>query len=103
MYQVVLCNCPNIENAKAIATHLVQEKYAACVNIIPNVMSIYRWEEKIECEQEIQLLIKTESVKFHIVCKEIKRLHQYETPEVIALNIQQGDKGYLNWIKESLL
>jgi periplasmic divalent cation tolerance protein len=102
MYQAVLCTCPNMENAKQIASHLVEEKYAACVNIIPNTTSIYRWQEQTQCDEEVQLLIKTESVKFNLVCGEIKSLHQYDTPEVIALNIQQGDKEYLNWIKESL-
>ena len=99
----MLCTCPNERIAKTIATHLVQKKFAACVNIMPNITSIYRWQDKVEYDQETQLLIKTDSVKFHMVCEEIKQLHPYETPEVIALNIQQGDKGYLNWIKESLL
>ncbi|GAA6204666.1 MULTISPECIES: divalent-cation tolerance protein CutA [Thalassotalea] len=102
MYQVVLCTCPTMTSAKEIATHLVQHKLAACINIIPNVMSIYRWQNVIEHSEEIQLLIKTESVKFDIVSREIKRLHPYDTPEVVALNIQQGDTHYLNWIKESL-
>ena len=102
MYQIVLCTCPSMESAKEIATYLIQQKYAACINIIPNVVSIYRWQDTIEHSEEIQLLIKTESVKFNIVCSEINRLHPYDTPEVIALNIQQGDAHYLNWIKESL-
>ncbi|MEW6990438.1 divalent-cation tolerance protein CutA [Colwelliaceae bacterium 6441] len=102
MYQVVLCTCPNMDSAKTIAKQLIKKKYAACINIIPNVISIYRWQEDIECSEEVQLLIKTESVKFNIVCNEIISLHPYDTPEVIALNIQQGDKHYLNWIKESL-
>ena len=102
MYQVVLCTCPSIESAKEIAMLLVQKKYAACINIIPNIISIYRWQDTIELSEEVQLLIKTESVKFNIVCSEINRIHPFDTPEVIALNIQQGDAHYLNWIKESL-
>lgn len=102
MYQVVFCTCPNEDVAKEIATHLVKQKYAACINIVPNVTSVYQWEGNIECDNEVQLYIKTESMKFGIVSQEIKKLHPYDVPEIIALNIQQGDKDYLNWIKESL-
>jgi len=101
-YQVVLCTCPNSQKAKEIAKSLVHKKYAACVNIIPNVTSVYRWQDNIECDDEIQLVIKTTKDKFNTVCDEIKRLHPYDTPEVIAMNIQQGDEAYLNWITESL-
>jgi periplasmic divalent cation tolerance protein len=102
MYQIILCTCPDIECAKNIAQHLVEEKYAACVNIIPNVISVYRWGNKIESDNEIQLIIKTQTDKFNDVADEIKRLHRYDTPEIIAMNIQQGDNHYLNWITESL-
>jgi periplasmic divalent cation tolerance protein len=91
-----------MDNAKNIAQQLVQEKYAACVNIIPNIISVYRWQENIECDSEIQLIIKIHANKFNEVADEIKRLHRYDTPEIIAMNIQQGDNNYLNWITESL-
>jgi periplasmic divalent cation tolerance protein len=97
-----MCTCPDINNAKLIAQHLIKERLAACVNIIPNVISIYRWQDAIECDKEIQLIIKTQSDKFNEVANEIKRLHRYDTPEIIAMNIQQGDNSYLNWINESL-
>jgi periplasmic divalent cation tolerance protein len=102
MFQVIMCTCPDINNAKLIAQHLVKERLAACVNIIPNVISIYRWQDTIESDEEIQLIIKTQSDKFNEVANEIKRLHRYDTPEIIAMNIQQGDNSYLNWINESL-
>jgi periplasmic divalent cation tolerance protein len=102
MFQVIMCTCPDINNAKLIAQHLIKERLAACVNIIPNVISIYRWQDAIECDKEIQLIIKTQSDKFNEVANEIKRLHRYDTPEIIAMNIQQGDDSYLNWINESL-
>jgi len=91
-----------MESAKMIAKHLVKEKHAACVNIIPNVTSVYRWQDKIECDNEIQLIIKTRIDKFNDVADEINRLHRYDTPEIIAMNVQQGDDNYLNWITESL-
>jgi len=102
MFQIILCTCPDIECAKSIAQHLVKEKHAACVNIIPNVISVYRWQDKVESDNEIQLIIKTQADKFTDVANEIKRLHRYDTPEIIAMNIQQGDDNYLNWITESL-
>jgi len=102
MFQIILCTCPDVKDAKLIAQHLVKEKLAACVNIIPNVISVYQWQDSIECDDEIQLVIKTQTDKFNDVADEIKRLHRYDTPEIIAMNIQQGDNSYLNWITESL-
>jgi periplasmic divalent cation tolerance protein len=102
MFQIIMCTCPDMKSAKIIAKHLVQEKHAACVNIVPNIISVYRWEDNIECDDEIQLIIKTQTTKFNDVANEIKRLHRYDTPEIIAMNIQQGDNSYLNWITESL-
>jgi len=102
MFQIILCTCPDIESAKAIAQQLVEKKHAACVNIIPNVISVYSWQDKIESDNEVQLIIKTQTDKFNDVADEIKRLHRYDTPEIIAMNIQQGDNNYLNWITESL-
>jgi periplasmic divalent cation tolerance protein len=102
MFQIILCTCPDVNSAKLIAQHLVKEKLAACVNIIPNIISVYRWQNNIECDDEVQLVIKTQTDKFNDVADEIKRLHRYDTPEVIAMNIQQGDNSYLNWITESL-
>jgi periplasmic divalent cation tolerance protein len=58
MFQVIMCTCPDINNVKLIAQHLIKERLAACVNIIPNVISIYRWQDAIECDAEIQLIIK---------------------------------------------
>lgn len=102
MFQIILCTCPDFESAKLLAKHLVTNKHAACVNILPNITSIYLWQDKLECETEVQVLIKTTAEKFAYVRDEIKRLHRYDTPEIIAMNIQQGDNDYLNWITESL-
>ena len=101
-YQLILTTCPDEQVAKTIAQHLVQEKLAACVNIIPNLISVYSWEGEIQCDNEVQLLIKTSSEKFALLNARINELHPYEVVEVIALNIQQGDIPYLNWITESL-
>lgn len=102
MYQLVLTTCPDENVAKAIAKHLVTNKFAACVNIIPNITSVYCWENELHCDNEVQLLIKTCSTQFSKLTKEINQLHPYDVVEVIALNIQQGDKHYLNWITNAL-
>ncbi|WP_448214195.1 divalent-cation tolerance protein CutA [Colwellia sp. MEBiC06753] len=102
MYQVVVCNCPTQSSAEEIAQALVSQKLAACVNIMPNVTSIYQWQGKIEQDSEVMLIIKTSRALFAEVAELIKQLHSYEVPEIIALDIQQGDSDYLNWIANSL-
>ncbi|MBU2893663.1 divalent-cation tolerance protein CutA [Colwellia sp. D2M02] len=102
MYQLVLTTCPNEQVAKGIAQHLVSEKLAACVNIVPNITSIYSWQDEVHCDTEVQLLIKTSNDKFEKIKQHINTLHPYEVVEIIALNIQQGDEHYLNWISNSL-
>jgi periplasmic divalent cation tolerance protein len=102
MYQVVLCTCPDEKTAHAIANMLVSEKLAACVNIFPNVTSVYMWEKKLESASEVKLFIKTEASKLDILSQRIADIHPYDVPEIVALNIQQGNNDYLNWITESL-
>ena len=102
MYLLVLCTCPDNDVAELISRVLVESKLAACLNILPAVTSVYRWQDNVEFAAEVQLLIKTTSEKYHLLEEKINNLHPYETPEIIALNIQQGDKHYLNWITESL-
>ena len=102
MYQLVLTTCPNETVAENIAQQLVTEKLAACVNIIPNITSIYSWQGEIHCDNEVQLLIKTDEKTFATLNERINQLHPYDVVEVIALNIQQGDQHYLNWITNSL-
>ncbi|WP_057830439.1 divalent-cation tolerance protein CutA [Colwellia sp. TT2012] len=102
MYQLVLTTCPNETVAQNIAQQLVTEKLAACVNIIPNITSVYYWQGELQCDNEVQLLIKTDENTFAALNERINQLHPYDVVEIIALNIQQGDKHYLNWISNSL-
>jgi periplasmic divalent cation tolerance protein len=102
LYQLVLTTCPDETVAKNIAQHLVTEKLAACVNIVPNITSVYSWQGELHCDSEVQLLIKTNETKFLMLNDRINELHPYDVVEIIALNIQQGDKHYLNWITNSL-
>ncbi|GAA5132507.1 divalent-cation tolerance protein CutA [Thalassotalea piscium] len=102
MFQLILCTCPNEQVAKEIATCLVEEKLAACVTLLPNVTSVYRWQEKVECQNEVQLIIKTKKDKFNQLSDRINVLHPYDVPEIVAVNVHQGNLQYLNWISESL-
>lgn len=98
---VVIVSCPNSLSEK-IAKPLVQEKLAACVSIIPEVKSIYTWQNELCSEAESLLLIKTHRGKFSALEKRIKELHTYQIPEIIALSIESGHQPYLKWLNESL-
>ncbi len=102
MYQLILSTSPNVEIAEQIAQALVTDKLAACVNILPEIKSIYTWQGKIASEQEVQLIIKTKVEMFTAVSDKITQLHPYDVPEIIALDITQGYQPYLHWIDESL-
>ncbi len=95
---VTLCTVPDREVGERIARVLVEERLAACTNLLPGVASTYRWEGKIEQANECLLLIKTTGARFEALKNRIKTLHPYETPEIIALPITHGDDSYLKWI-----
>jgi len=95
---IVFCTCSSREEASKLAHSLVCEGAAACVNIVPAVESVYRWEGKIESAQEILLLIKTTRSQFAALRELIVKLHSYETPEVIALPVTDGLAKYLAWL-----
>jgi periplasmic divalent cation tolerance protein len=102
-YQIILCTCPNSETATHIAQHLVAAKLAACINILPGITSIYEWQGEVETAQEQLLLIKSCQTHYAMIEAEIKRLHPYELPEIIALSIETGFPDYLKWINSCLL
>jgi periplasmic divalent cation tolerance protein len=101
-FQLVLCTCPDQESAQLIAEQLVDAKLAACVNILPGIVSIYRWQGAIESTQEQLLLIKTTTENYDRLERTINELHPYELPEVIAIPIENGLESYLSWIDDSL-
>ena len=84
-----------------MATILVEERLAACVNLVPGLTSIYRWQGTLRREPEYLLLIKTTAARFTQVHERIRALHPYEVPEIIALPIRDGDPAYLNWLTEN--
>lgn len=100
MYQLILCTCPDQKSARDIAKTLLINKLAACINMLPNITSIYEWGGKVVEETEIQLLIKTQAALFNAVNDEIIRIHPYDTPEVIAIDISQGNSDYMHWLNK---
>jgi periplasmic divalent cation tolerance protein len=100
--QIVLTTVGSEDEARKIAQHLVETQLAACVNIIPHVESIYRWQGKLESSREWLLLIKTSSERFPAARDAIRAMHSYELPECIAVNIEDGSPDYLKWLAESL-
>lgn len=98
---LVLITVPNREEAEAIAAALVQERWAACVNIVPSIHSIFTWQGGIQREGELLLLAKTRGELFSPLASRVKELHSYTVPEIIALPIIQGWEEYLRWVEES--
>ena len=97
---VILVTCASEEEAVKISNALVEERLAACVNLISPVRSIYRWEEKICDEKEWLLIIKTQRKRFQEIETRVKSLHSYSVPEIISLPIVEGSSSYLNWLVE---
>ncbi len=100
--RLVLTTAGSKEEAGRIAETLVERRLAACVNIVPQVESIYRWEGKVERAEEWLLLIKTTGAAFERVRDAIKELHSYELPECIGVSIEDGSPAYLRWIADSV-
>jgi len=99
--RIVLTTAGSQEEARKIAHALVERRLAACVNIVPQIESIYRWQQKIETATEWLLLIKTQAESFERIRAAIKELHSYELPECVMLDVAAGSSEYLNWIAEN--
>ena len=93
----------SLDNAKTVITQLLREKLIACANIGSNMQSIYSWEGKIRCENEVAVLLKTTDKLVDEAVVKLKKLHQYQTPCIIVLPVTSCDKDFLNWVKESLI
>jgi len=101
-HHVVLCTCPNQDSARLIADTLVDRDQAACVNIVPNITSVYRWKNKRETSTEVLLIIKSLVDVYPKLQATILELHPYELPEIIALPIGTGLPAYLAWIENEV-
>lgn len=98
---LILTTCPNLTTAKQIAQVLVIDNMAACVNIVPGLTSYFKWDGKIESDDELLLLIKTTAKHLTLIEKKIKSLHPHELPEIIVVSIKDGLREYLRWIEDS--
>ena len=99
---VVFMTAASGEEATRLADLLIGAHLAACVQILPEMESVYRWQGQIERESEILLIAKTTIGKFAELEREVRALHSYETPEIVAVPILTGSRPYLDWLSESL-
>jgi len=91
-----------MEEAEKISERLVSDHVVACVNIVPSIRSIYWWNDAVQKDQEVLMIIKTERSRFEAVRNVIESLHSYEVPEIISLPLENGSTKYLKWIEDSL-
>ena len=97
---IIFITASSEEEAKKVATALVNEKLVACVNIIPKIHSIYWWEGKVCQDDEVMLISKSKQSLFPAIMDRVKSLHSYKVPEIISFPISEGLPEYLNWIEE---
>ena len=98
--RLALTTCADIDSAATLAKHLVERRVVACVNILPGIRSIYRWQGKIEDERECLLVMKTVAGRVADLEAAIEELHSYDVPELIVLPVESGAQTYLSWIAE---
>ncbi len=101
-YYLVLSTIDDLSEAKEIARKLIEDQLVACVNVIPDIASIYRWEGKIEESEEVLILIKTVKYRLDELISKVKDLHSYDVPEIIAISIEEGSMNYLKWLSKNV-
>jgi periplasmic divalent cation tolerance protein len=99
-YILVNCTTSNKKDALEISKYLIEKKLAACINIIPNIISVYRWDGYVTEEEEFLLAIKTQKKLYKKLQAAILEKHEYELPEIIAIPVQEGYDKYLKWVKD---
>ena len=102
-YVIIFVTCGSKKEANDIANSLLKKSLVACVNIVSGVESKFWWKGKIDNAKEVILTMKTLERNFRTVEKEVKRLHSYEVPEIIAISVVAGSERYLDWVKESVI
>lgn len=98
--RIILCTFPDVEQARQIGTALVERQLAACVNVIPAIESIYRWEGKLERSQEVLAVMKTTAARWPELEAALRELHPYAVPEIVALPADQVSAAYLQWVAQ---
>jgi periplasmic divalent cation tolerance protein len=101
-HAVILSTASSEDEARRIASALVERRLAACVNVLPKIHSTYRWNDAVERAEEWMLVVKTRRERFEEVARTIRELHSYELPEVVMLDLAGGDPRYLAWIDACL-
>ncbi len=100
--RLVLTTCGSLEEARSIAQTLVERQLAACVNVVPQIESVYRWKGEVETATEWLLIIKTTADAFDRLREALSELHSYELPECIEIAVEDGSASYLEWIGVSV-
>ena len=99
---IIFCTCPDESTASGLATGLVKNQLAACVNILPGIRSIYRWQDTVSDDSETLMVIKTLATRFEEVESWLREHHPYDVPEVVALAAHKVSADYLVWIDDSV-
>jgi len=97
-HRLLFCTCPDQETALGLAERLVEERLAACASLVPGILSVYRWEDRVQQDAEVLMTIKTTRQTLDRLVERIRELHPYEVPEIIAIPITEGSADYLNWV-----
>ena len=100
--RIVLVSAGSEEQAETLAHDLVEQRLAACVSVVGGVCSTYRWQGQVTRDQEFLLVIKSRAERFEALRDRILELHSYETPEILALPVVDGESRYLEWLRESV-
>jgi len=98
---LVFCTFPDAETARRIGTSLVHDRLAACVNLVPSIESIYRWQGAVETSQEVQALFKTTASRYSELEQRLRELHPYDVPEILAVNPTAVSPAYAQWVGDS--
>lgn len=99
---VVFITAPTADEASRLADALVEARLAACVQTLPEMQSVYRWQGKIERQKEVLIIVKTIASKFESLERTVREIHSYETPEIVAFPLTAGSNSYLQWLNESV-
>ena len=95
---VVLCTCPEVAVAERLAAGLVERRLAACVNIVPQIRSIYRWDGELQKDSEALMIIKSSDAAMTELGDWLKKHHPYDVPEILAIPVSSGSEEYMNWV-----
>jgi periplasmic divalent cation tolerance protein len=100
-YVIALTTLPADADVNTLARTLVEERLAACVNVLPEMTSVYRWQGRVEKDTERQLIVKTTRARITVLWERLRELHPYDVPEFLVLPVLHGNDAYLKWVKES--